>query len=275
MRVGNVYLVGAGPGDPGLLTVRGLERLRSADVVVYDQLVNPAILAEASNTATKIYVGKQAGYHCAVQTDINRILIEYAQAGYEVVRLKGGDPFVFGRGGEEAAALADAGIRFEIIPGVSSALAVPAYVGIPLTHRGVASSFAVVTGHHPVGNTKSSVEWAKLAYAVDTLVILMGVKNLPHIVAELLGSGVSPQMPAAVIQQGTSRQQESVIGTLKNIVERAAHLRSPAVIVLGQVVELNAQLRWFAPEAILREKLVPRVEEVIESPGLDAGATGI
>jgi uroporphyrin-III C-methyltransferase len=274
MRVGNVYLVGAGPGDPGLLTVRGLERLRSADVVVYDQLVNPAILAKASNTATKIYVGKQAGHHCAVQTDINRILIEYAQAGYEVVRLKGGDPFVFGRGGEEAAALADAGIRFEIVPGVSSALAVPAYAGIPLTHRGVASSFAVVTGH-PVGNTKSSVEWAKLAYAVDTLVILMGVKNLPHIVAELLAGGVSPHMPAAVIQQGTSRQQESVIGTLKNIVGRAAHLRSPAVIVLGQVVELNAQLQWFAPEAMLREKLVPRVEEVIESPGLDAGATGI
>jgi uroporphyrin-III C-methyltransferase len=250
MSIGKVYLVGAGPGDPGLMTVRGMERLRSADVVVYDQLVNPAILAEASNTATKIYVGKQAGHHCAAQTDINRILIECAHAGYEVVRLKGGDPFVFGRGGEEAVALADARIPFEIVPGVSSAVAVPAYAGIPLTHRGAASSFAVVTGH-PAGNTKSSVEWAKLAHAVDTLVILMGRKNLPHIVAELRAGGVSPHTPAAVIQHGTTREQESVIGTLKNIVERAAHLKSPAVIVLGNVVELNEQLQWFVPEISL------------------------
>lgn len=260
MNIGKVYLVGAGPGDPGLLTVRGLERLRAADVIVYDQLVNPEILAEASPVAAKIYVGKQAGHHCAAQPDINRLLIEYAREGREVVRLKGGDPFVFGRGGEEAAALADAGIPFEIVPGVSSAVAVPAYAGIPLTHRGVASSFAVVTGH-PARNASSSVEWAKLARAVDTLVVLMGLKNLPRIVAELLAGGVSPETPAAVIRQGTIHEQESVTGTLENIVERAAHLQSPAVIVLGNVVQLNEQLQWFAPEISLSYRQNQSAEE--------------
>jgi len=259
MTVGKVHLVGAGPGDPGLLTVRGLERLRSADVVVYDQLVNAAIVAEASDAATKIYVGKQAGHHCAAQTDINRLLIDYARAGYEVVRLKGGDPFVFGRGGEEAATLADSGIPFEIVPGVTSAVAVPAYAGIPLTHRGIASSFAVVTGH-PARNANSSVQWANLARAVDTLVILMGVKNLPRIVAELLAGGISRATPAAVIRQGSTLEQESVIGTLENIVERATHLRSPAVIVIGDVVQINEQLQWFEPEisSTLPDQEAPR-----------------
>ncbi|HEX5607243.1 MAG TPA: uroporphyrinogen-III C-methyltransferase [Candidatus Binatia bacterium] len=269
MTVGKVYLVGAGPGDPGLLTVRGLERLRSADVIVYDQLVNPAILAQASDRAARIYVGKQAGHHCAAQPDINRILIACARDGYEVVRLKGGDPFVFGRGGEEAVALANAGISFEIVPGVSSAVAVPAYAAIPLTHRGVASSFAVVTGH-PAGNTKSSVEWAKLAGAVDTLVVLMGLKNLPHIVAELLAGGVSPRMPAAVIQQGTTTEQESVTGRLDNIVERTTHLKSPAVIVLGKVVELSEQLQWFFPESMLRESLTFHHEPLGNGLGVEA-----
>lgn len=267
MTVGKVHLVGAGPGDPGLLTVRGLERLRSADVVVYDQLVNPAIVAEASDAATKIYVGKQAGHHCAAQTDINRLLIDYARAGYEVVRLKGGDPFVFGRGGEEAAALAYSGIPFEIVPGVSSAVAVPAYAGIPLTHRGSASSFAVVTGH-PARNANSPVQWANLARAVDTLVILMGVKNLPRIVAELLAGGISGETPAAVIRQGTTREQETVIGTLENIVERAAHFHSPAVIVVGDVVQLNEQLQWFEPEISLGFRQGRPVEEAARDVAL-------
>jgi len=252
MTIGKVFLVGAGPGDPGLLTVRGLERLRAADVVVYDQLVNSELLAEASEAATKIYVGKQAGRHCAAQSEINRILIECAREGSEVVRLKGGDPFVFGRGGEEAAALADSGIPFEIVPGVSSAVAVPAYAGIPLTHRAIASSFAVVTGH-PARDANSPVQWAHIARAVDTLVILMGVKNLPRIVAELLAGGISRETPVAVIRQGTAREQESVTGNLDSIVERAAHLKSPAVIVLGNVVELSEQLQWFSPELMLRE----------------------
>ena len=269
MTSGKVYLVGAGPGDPGLLTLRGLERLRSADVIVYDHLVNPAIVAEAASPARKIYVGKQAGRHCAAQSDINALLIEYARGGYEVVRLKGGDPFVFGRGGEEAAALARAGIPFEVIPGVSSAIAVPAYAGIPLTQRGVASSFAVVTGH-PANGSHASVEWAKLAGAVDTLVILMGLKNLPYIAAELLAGGVSPQLPVAVIQQGTTDGQASVIGTVENIVERAAHLHSPALIVLGRVVELSEQLQWFVAEAMPQPNIVSQREKVTESGTWDA-----
>ena len=247
MSIGRVYLVGAGPGDLGLMTVRGLELLRAVDVVVYDELVSPAILAEASRAAIKVYVGKHAGQHCIAQEEINDALVDYARMGYAVVRLKGGDPFVFGRGGEEASVLAEAGVAFEIVPGVSSAIAVPAYAGIPLTHRGYASSFAVVSGH-PAGNAKSVVDWAKLARAVDTLVILMGVKNLPQIVADLLRGGVSPETPAAAIRWGTTQAQESVIGTLDNIVERAARLKSPAVIVLGKVVELSGALRWFELE---------------------------
>ena len=247
MFIGRVYLVGAGPGDLGLMTVRGLELLRAVDVVVYDDLVSPAILAEASRAAIKVYVGKHAGQHCIAQEEINDALVDYARMGYDVVRLKGGDPFVFGRGGEEASVLAEANVPFEIVPGVSSAIAVPAYAGIPLTHRGYASSFAVVSGH-PAGNAKSVVDWAKLARAVDTLVILMGVRNLPPIVADLLRGGVSPETPAAAIRWGTTQAQESVIGTLDNIVERAARLKSPAVIVLGKVVELSGALRWFKPE---------------------------
>ncbi len=269
MTIGKVYLVGAGPGDPGLLTVRGLDLLRSADVIVYDHLVHPAIVAEASDTAAKIYVGKQAGRHCAAQADINRILIEYACAGCEVVRLKGGDPFVFGRGGEEAAALAEAGIPFEIVPGVSSAVAVPAYAGIPLTHRGVASSFAVVTGH-PARNADSAIDWPKLACAVDTLVVLMGLKNLPRIAAEMLAGGISPATPAAVICQGTTHGQESVTGTLADIAARAAHLQSPAVIVMGRVVELSSRLQWFATESMLRESIAVQAETVTETVRLDA-----
>ena len=260
MIVGKVYLVGAGPGDPGLLTVRGLELLRAAHVVVYDQLVSPAILAAASRAAIKIYVGKHAGEHCIAQDEINGVLVNYARMGYDVIRLKGGDPFVFGRGGEEASALADAGVPFEIVPGVSSAIAVPAYAGIPLTHRGYASSFAVVTGH-PARGARASVEWAKLACAVDTLVILMGVKNLPQIVGDLINGGISRETPAAVIRWGTTTKQESLVGTLDNIVERAAHLESPAVIALGKVVELSERLQWFAPEILAAMRHAPAVEE--------------
>ena len=203
MRTGKVYLVGAGPGDPGLITVRGLQLLHRAQVIVYDQLVNVALLEEAQSTATRIFVGKQAGRHCIAQEEINRTLIDYARLGCEVVRLKGGDPFVFGRGGEEAEALADAEIPFEIVPGVSSAVAVPAYAGIPVTHRKFASSFAVVTGHE-ARRVKSAVDWGKLATAVDTLVILMGLHNLPAIVAKLITHGRSPETPAAVIRWGTT-----------------------------------------------------------------------
>jgi uroporphyrin-III C-methyltransferase len=260
MTVGKVYLVGAGPGDPGLLTVRGLELLRAAHVVVYDQLVSSAILAEASAATIKIYVGKHAGKHCIAQEEINGVLIDYARSGYDIVRLKGGDPFVFGRGGEEAAELAGAGIPFEIVPGVSSAIAVPAYAGIPLTHRRCASSFAVVTGH-PALNAKATVDWTRLASSVDTLVILMGVKNLPQIVADILRGGVSRQTPVAVIRWGTTQAQESVIGTLDNIAERASRLESPAVIVVGKVVELSKQLQWFVPGDATSGSVLPLSRE--------------
>jgi uroporphyrin-III C-methyltransferase len=245
MPVGKVYLVGAGPGDPGLLTVRGLELLRKAQVIVYDQLVNPVLLDETTSPAvTRIFVGKQAGRHCIAQSEINQVLIRHARSGYEVVRLKGGDPFVFGRGGEEAEALAAAGIPFEIVPGVSSAVAVPAYAGIPLTHREYSSSFAVVTGHES-RRLESSVQWDKLVATVDTLVILMGLRNLQQITAALLSHGLAPGTPVAVTSRGTTQVQETVTGTVSDIVDKAAHLDSPAVIVVGRVVGLQQRLNWF------------------------------
>ena len=249
MRTGRVYLVGAGPGDPGLLTVRGLELLHRAQVIVYDQLVNPALLNEAPESARKIFVGKRAGQHCIAQSEINTMLVAYARAGNEVVRLKGGDPFVFGRGGEEAEALADAGISFEIVPGVSSAVAVPAYAGIPLTHRKLASSFAVVTGHE-ARQAHSAVDWSKLATAVDTLVILMGLANLPTLVEKLIAHGRCPRTPAAVIHSGTTCEQESVVGTLADIVEKSALIEAPALIVVGDVVSLTDRLHWFHPALV-------------------------
>jgi len=246
MKLGKVYLVGAGPGDPGLMTVRGLKLLQSAQVIVYDQLVNPVLLEEASTGAIRVFVGKQGGRHCIAQEEINRILIDHARLGYEVVRLKGGDPFVFGRGGEEAEALVDAGIAFEVVPGVSSAIAVPAYAGIPLTHRKFASSFAVVTGHQ-IRKAQASLDLGKLATAVDTLIILMGLHNLASIVAQLTDHGCSPETPVAVICRGTTERQEKVIGILRDIVEKSASLRAPALIVVGKIVDLSNRLDWFAP----------------------------
>jgi uroporphyrinogen III methyltransferase / synthase len=248
MKTGKVYLVGAGPGDPGLLTVRGLRLLHIAQVIVYDQLVNPLLLEEASPVANRIYVGKRAGRHCIAQEEINRLLIDHARLGYEVVRLKGGDPFVFGRGGEEAEALADANIPFEVVPGVSSAVAVPAYAGIPVTHRKFASSFAVVTGHE-TPKAQAAVDWSKLANAVDTLVILMGLKSLPRITAQLLAHGRSLETPVAVVRWGTTNEQETITGTLADIVQKTAHVKSPVVIVVGKVVDLRGRLDWFVPMA--------------------------
>jgi uroporphyrin-III C-methyltransferase len=245
MRLGKVYLVGAGPGDPGLLTVRGLELLRRAQVIVFDELVNPVLLEEASARAVRIFVGKRAGRHCIVQSEINQALIDHARLGYEVLRLKGGDPFVFGRGGEEAEALAEAVVPFEIVSGVSSAVAVPAYAGIPLTHRNYSSSFAVVTGHK-AQKQQAPGEWSKLAAAVDTLVILMGLKNLAQITAELLTHGLAPETSIAVIGRGTTKDQETITGTVADIMDKAAGIESPAVIVIGRVVELQQRLNWFA-----------------------------
>ncbi len=245
MRVGTVALVGAGPGDPGLMTVRGLELLRRAHVVVYDRLVDPRLLDEAPR-ARRIFAGKASGNHALPQERINALLIMHARRGRRVVRLKGGDPFVFGRGGEEAEALAHARIPFEVVPGVSSAVAVPAYAGIPLTHRGVASSFVVVTGHESSGG-ESRVDWARLARASDTLVVLMGVESLPRITRALIAHGRPAATPVALVRWGTTSAQETVTGTLGDIAARAAsaRLEPPVVIVIGDVVALRDRLQWF------------------------------
>ena len=264
MRTGRVYLVGAGPGDPGLMTVRGLQLLHEADVVVYDQLVNPLLLQEVSPQAQRIFVGKQAGRHSIAQNEINEVLVNYALQGSCVVRLKGGDPFVFGRGGEEAEALGDAGIPFEIVPGVSSAVAVPAYAGIPLTHRKLASSFAVVTGHEAI-KSESAVDWAKLATAVDTLVILMGLHNLRTIVDKLIANGRVPETAVAVIHQGTTARQQVVIGTLADIVEKSARLKAPALIIVGEVVKLRNKLDWFADTVAMNPDFASTLEAELPS----------
>jgi uroporphyrin-III C-methyltransferase len=247
----NVALVGAGPGDPGLMTVRGLALLRRADVVVYDRLVDPRLLDEARPDARRVFVGKASGAHTLPQPEINALLVRHAAQGRRVVRLKGGDPFVFGRGGEEAEALAAAGIPFEVVPGVSSAVAVPAYAGIPVTHRGVASSFAVVTGHEDEGKDEAAVDWSRLATAVDTLVILMGVRSLPRIATALLEAGRAPATPVALVRWGTTDAQESVVGRLDQIatLAAAARLAPPVVIVVGDVVNLRERLAWFGVRA--------------------------
>ena len=242
MPDGRVVLVGAGPGDPELLTLRGLRRLRAAEVLVYDQLVNVAVLDEAPASALRIFAGKATGRHCMPQSAINAVLIHHAQAGRLVVRLKGGDPFVFGRGGEEAAACRAAGVPVEVVPGVSAAIAVPASAGIPVTHRGLASSFAVVTGHEDPSKPGSVVDWDRLAIAVDTLVILMGVSTLPEIARRLAAAGRDVSTPAAVISRGTLPDQQIVTGSLSDIARRARDVRAPAVVVIGDVVHLHALL---------------------------------
>src|SRR5579885_1313949 len=246
-KPGKVYLVGAGPADPDLITVKGLRCLRVADVVIYDSLASPQLLEEAHPRAERVYVGKRAGHHCMKQEQINALLIQYAQQGQIVVRLKGGDPFVFGRGGEEALALAQAGIPFEVVPGVSSAIAVPAYAGIPVTHRHLASSVTIVTGHEDAAHTSSRVDWEALAKLDGTLVILMGVATLAHIAERLRNGGLHPDTPAAVIQEGTAPEQHVVTGTLETIADRAASagITSPAVVVIGAVVTLHEALTWY------------------------------
>ena len=212
MKTGKVYLVGAGPGDPSLITQKGIECLAQADTVIYDRLLDERLLDLAHAEAERIYVGKKASGHSKDQTDINKLLVEKAREGKTVVRFKGGDPFVLGRGGEEAEALSHEYIPFEIVPGISSAVAVPAYAGIPVTHRGLASSLAVVTGHEAPDKTDSSINWEKLATGVDTLVFLMGMQNLPQIAAKLVEHGRPPDTPVAVIKDGTRSRQERLSG---------------------------------------------------------------
>jgi uroporphyrin-III C-methyltransferase len=247
-RSGKVFLVGAGPGDPELLTLKGKRCLEVADVVVYDALVDKRLLDLCRPGTTLIYAGKRDSRHSRPQEEINAILISEARAGRTVTRLKGGDPFIFGRGGEEALALARMEIPFEVVPGVSAGIAVPAYAGIPLTHRDIASHVTFVTGHESVKGGGPSIHWDSLAQNSGTLVFFMGLKNLPHIASALVAHGRQPETPAAVIQWGTTEHQVTVIGTLADISERVrkAALEPPALVVVGEVVRLAEALHWFA-----------------------------
>jgi uroporphyrinogen III methyltransferase/synthase len=241
-----VYLVGAGPGDPGLITVKGLECIRSAEVIIYDALVDERLLQEAPLSAELVYVGKKHQDHSMEQVDINALLIAKGREGKVVVRLKGGDPFIFGRGGEEVQALAAEGIPFEVVPGVSAGVAVPAYAGIPVTHRGLSSSVALITGHEDPAKGKSSIAWDKVSTGVDTLVVFMGCRNLAQIVDELVRNGRSPSTPVALIQEGTFSHQRTLTGTLESIVAlaHANGFRPPTIIVVGEVVRLRETISW-------------------------------
>ncbi|MFZ5632742.1 MAG: uroporphyrinogen-III C-methyltransferase [Bacillota bacterium] len=244
---GMVYLVGAGPGDPGLITVKGLECVRKADVLVYDRLAGQQILSQARPDAEMIYVGKSPDRHTMRQEEINRLLVERALAGKTVTRLKGGDPFVFGRGGEEAGALYEAGIPFEVVPGITSAVAVPAYAGIPVTHRGLASTFAVITGNEDPDKEESDIDWEKISTGAGTLIFLMGMGNISSIAGRMVRHGRPGNTPVAVIRWGTTPDQRTLTGTLDNIAEKVARkgFANPSVIVVGEVVNLREKLKWF------------------------------
>jgi uroporphyrin-III C-methyltransferase len=243
---GTVYLVGAGPGDPGLLTVKALALLESCDALVYDYLVNPELLSYVPVSTERVYVGKVGGGRHTPQRQINQLLIQRARAGKRVVRLKGGDPFLFGRGAEEAEALVAAGVPFEVVPGISSALAVPAYAGIPLTHRGLSSSVAVISGARGGDGAYEPGAFERVGSA-DTIVVLMGVGHLREIANDLVNSGRSIQTPVAVIRWGTYNGQQTVIGTLDSIADQVERvgLRAPAIIIVGEVVRLRERLNWF------------------------------
>lgn len=243
-KTGKVYLVGAGPGDPGLLTLKGKECVQRADVIIYDYLANANILAFAKPDAECIFVGKHGGSSIMPQDKINRLMIKRASEGKTVARLKGGDPFVFGRGGEEAESLSKAEIPFEVIPGVTSAISVPALAGIPLTHRKYSSTVGIITGHEDTMKRRSRTAWDKLATGADTLVILMGITNIRSIVTKVIRHGRPPHTPVAVIQWGTTPAQKTITGTLENIamLAIAEHIRPPAIIVIGDVVRLRPQL---------------------------------
>jgi len=255
---GTVYLVGAGPGDPGLITVKGAECIRRADVVVYDRLANPRLLELAAPSATCICVGKAAGKHSVPQEEINELLVARARAGKTVCRLKGGDPFVFGRGGEEALRLAEAGVPFEVVPGVTSAVAAPAYAGIPVTHRGVASSVAFITGSEDPAKERSSINWNALAGSTGTLVFLMGAGNLAAIAEVLVKNGRDPATPVAIINWATYPRQATLETTLDEARRAgfATKVRPPVVVVVGEVAALRARLKWFENRPLFGKRIV-------------------
>jgi len=266
-KAGKVYLVGAGPGDPGLLTLRAADVLRGADVLLYDALASDAVVAFAPAACERIFVGKRGGVHAMPQAEIEALAIAKAREGAHVVRLKGGDPLVFGRGGEEGEALHDAGVAFEIVPGISSAIAAPAYAGIPVTHRRHAAAFTVVTGHEDPAKPASTIDWAKLADPQRTLVLLMAMENLRDIAHNLVAGGLDARTPVAVVQDGTRPNQRTVQGTLETIADvvAGAGLGAPAVVVVGGVVTLREALRWFDAGPLFGKRvLVTRTGEQSE-----------
>ena len=244
--MGKVYIVGAGPGDEELITLKGLRCIKEADVILYDRLLNQDLLSYAKPNAKLIFCGKLPNRHAMIQDNINTSLVHYAQQGLTVTRLKGGDPFVFGRGAEEAEVLAAHGIPYEIVPGVTSGIAAAAYAGIPVTHRDLSSSFAIVTGHMREGKD-DSIKWESLAKGIDTLAIYMGVGNLPYICEQLLTNGRSGATPVAVVHMGTYAEQQTVVGTLETIVDIVAEqkIKNPSMIIVGDVVTIREKIQWF------------------------------
>lgn len=255
---GKVFLVGAGPGDPKLLTIKGMQCLANADVIIYDRLVNPTLLNYAKPEVELVYAGKSPGRHALTQDEINLVLVEKAQEGKSVVRLKGGDPFVFGRGGEEVGTLRRHGIPYEIVPGITSAIAALEYAGIPVTHRNYSSSFAVITGHEADVKDNQRISWEKVAKGADTLIFLMGMRNLPVIVEGLIKHGRDENEPIALIRWGTTPEQQTLVGTLADIVEKAKaeKFESPAVIVVGGVVALREKLMWFEKKPLFGARVI-------------------
>ena len=260
----NVHLVGAGPGDPGLITRRGLEVLRQADVVLFDRLVDPRLIDEAPPSAERVFVGKRAGGPVMPQAAIDRLIVDHARTGKRVVRLKGGDPFVFGRGADEAQALAAAGIAFEVVPGVTSAIAVPAYAGIPVTHSGLSSSFAVLTAHESSARPGAAERWDAVATGAGTLVLMMGVAKLSEVTDRLIAAGRDPNEPAAVIERGTTGDQRTVVAKLADIasIAQRAEISPPAITVVGAVVQLRNAIDWFERRPLFgRRAIITRARE--------------
>jgi uroporphyrinogen III methyltransferase/synthase len=255
---GTVCLVGAGPGDPGLVTLRAKECIERAEVIVHDHLANPAMLGWALEDAEIIYAGKKAGEHALSQDEINKLLIEKARAGKQVVRLKGGDPFIFGRGGEEAKAIVDAGLTVEIVPGITSAIAGPAYAGIPVTHRAENSHVTFFTGHEDPSKKESAIDYSALAKLGGTQVMMMGVERLESITREMMTNGVRPNLPAALVRWATTGRQQTLIGTVENIARRAieAEFEAPAVAVFGDVVALRKDLNWYEQRPLFGKRIV-------------------
>lgn len=251
MMKGKVYLVGAGPGDPKLITLYGLECMQKSDVIAYDRLVNPKLLEYASDSAELIFCGKSPGKHHLIQEEIHSLLVQKAMEGKTVTRLKGGDPCVFGRAGEEAEVLAEKGIPYEIVPGVTAGIAAPAYAGIPVTHRDHASSFAIVTGHGREQKGADHLNWDALAQGIDTIAFYMSVGNIDNISQQLISHGKNPQTPAAVIEWGTTKKQRTITGTLATMSEvmQKEEIQNPAMIIIGEVVLLREKIKWFENSA--------------------------